>query len=224
MKSKEKKLAVEHETVKLPVDGNEINNIDVVAVANYLFELMQPDSEASKLLDIGKVDKATWLKNSTNGVVVCEKKDSNMVFINLASNVSTVIPLSMISADLEVLISTLTFILYMNANMKQTLSDEVNTTQERKSKSVNSNSASGEKSMLKLKREINEMFSAEKETILEQMSSANSPRQQRQILFGQLMSICFRCGYQGGKSKNLLFEMLDDANRKEFKDMYDMAA
>ncbi len=82
MKRSFKKTAAEQEVAKKHSNENGIGNIDVTKVANYLCALMQPESEASQMLKIAKMDVSTWLNRITDGLFTCVITYFKLSFFN----------------------------------------------------------------------------------------------------------------------------------------------
>ncbi len=209
MKRSFKKTAVEQEVAKQHSNENGIGNIEVTKVANFLLALIQPESEASQMLKIAKMDVATWLNRSTDGVVTCVITDGKLTIVNESSEVSSVIPLQ--ALDVNLLASALSFLLELG-KVKQE-SKTVESTVERPTSTPDS-----------IKIDINNLFAKEKDEIFSKVASAATPRQKRQVLFGQLIRICAQCGFTTTRSKKVLVSLLDEDNREEYQSIYDMVA
>ncbi len=123
--------------------------------------------------------------------------------------------------DVNLLASALAFLLSLGQNHDVT-GDTATVKQE--SKKVESNVVRSTSALDSIKIDINNLFDIEKEEIFSKVASAATPRQKRQVLFGQLIRICTQCGFTTTRSKKVLVSLLDEGNRKEYQSIYDMAA
>lgn len=224
MKKIQKQEVAEQVIVKQQESENERVNFNVAQVANYLVTLLNPASESSRLLRIAKIDTATWLSNSTDGVVTCSMDDRFLTLVNKVSTVAVSIPVNnvdeqgmeaKITSALDFLLKTTQFAspngLYMEAHGIQATTEIVHNNTDKKSGA-------------KLKQQINALFLKEKDKLRRMAIEDGNPKHRMQTLWGQLYRICHKCGYKGRRSKNELLPLLDENNQKVFKEMYKFSA
>ncbi len=226
MKKTMKTTAAKQGVAKQRVNENGIDNINVAMVTNYLLALMQPDSEVSQVLKMGKMDLTTWLSNSTNGVIVCNVTEDTMTLENSINNVLVTIPKEVLGEEL--VISYLTCLL----GLKQCRSEEKETitpaakedkaTAETSTSSVEDVDTSNE---TKIREEINKLFEQRVNDIFNKISASLiiSKKKRFQILHGQLISIGSQCGCTSRK-KSYIVSLLNERNKKEYQAMYDTIA
>lgn len=224
MKKEKITKAAGQEVVKQQERENESVNFNVAQVANLLTTLLHPESESSRLLSVAKIDMATWLCNSTDGVMTCSLNEGLLTLANKVSNVSVSIPVNntdeygmetKITSALDYLVKTMQFVCPKGVCTPDNGEQETSKTD---------HSITAKKSESKLKQKVNALFLKEKDKLRDMLLKDSVSKHRRQTLWGQLYSICNQCGYKGSRSKKKLVPLLDENNKKVFDEMYNLAA
>jgi len=224
MKKEKITKAAGQEVVKQQERENESVNFNVAQVANLLTTLLHPESESSRLLSVAKIDMATWLCNSTDGVMTCCLNEGLLTLANKVSNVSVSIPVNntdeygmetKITSALDYLVKTMQFVCPKGVCTPDNGEQETSKTD---------HNITAKKSESKLKQKVNALFLKEKDKLRDMLLKDSVSKHRRQTLWGQLYSICNQCGYKGSRSKKKLVPLLDENNKKVFDEMYNLAA
>ena len=224
MKKEKITKAAGQEVVKQQERENESVNFNVAQVANLLTTLLHPESESSRLLSVAKIDMATWLCNSTDGVMTCSLNEGLLTLANKVSNVSVSIPVNnideygmetKITSALDYLVKTMQFVCPKGVCTPDNGEQETSKTD---------HNITAKKSESKLKQKVNALFLKEKDKLRDMLLKDSVSKHRRQTLWGQLYSICYQCGYKGSRSKKKLVPLLDENNKKVFDEMYNLAA
>lgn len=224
MKKEKITKAAGQEVVKQQERENESVNFNVAQVANLLTTLLHPESESSRLLSVAKIDMATWLCNSTDGVMTCSLNEGLLTLANKVSNVSVSIPVNntdeygmetKIISALDYLVKTMQFVCPKGVCTPDNGEQETSKTD---------HNITAKKSESKLKQKVNALFLKEKDKLRDMLLKDSVSKHRRQTLWGQLYSICYQCGYKGSRSKKKLVPLLDENNKKVFDEMYNLAA
>ena len=224
MKKEKITKAAGQEVVKQQERENESVNFNVAQVANLLTTLLHPESESSRLLSVAKIDIATWLSNSTDGVMTCSLNEGLLTLANKVSNVSVSIPVNntdeygmetKITSALDYLVKTMQFVCPKGVCTPDNGEQETSKTD---------HNITAKKSESKLKQKVNALFLKEKDKLRDMLLKDSVSKHRRQTLWGQLYSICNQCGYKGSRSKKKLVPLLDENNKKVFDEMYNLAA
>lgn len=228
---KEKKVTAVQGVAKQSKNKSVTGDINVTKVSNCLVALMQPETDASQLFQLGGLSVSTWLSNATHGAVACNLSSGAIILQNTSSKVSTTLPKEIIDGNDAVVRINAALCYLLGVPLKSEsamevpmqVTDGAQTESNVKEPTAKKNSMS--KSELKeVAEKANKLFATEKEAILTKMVSAKEAKQKRQILTAQLMSIFIRCGFRESKKKQRMLALLNEDNLKSFNDLYGLAA
>ena len=210
MKKEKITKAAGQEVVKQQERENESVNFNVAQVANLLTTLLHPESESSRLLSVAKIDIATWLSNSTDGVMTCSLNEGLLTLANKVSNVSVSIPVNntdeygmetKIISALDYLVKTMQFVCPKGVCTPDNGEQETSKTD---------HNITAKKSESKLKQKVNALFLKEKDKlqrILAEFDGAYPKTYERMMaaypdLSGQEYELCV-LGYFDFRAKEI---------------------